>query len=264
MHIYIQKDRRLTCYSFSVSQVSGDDRCLHMKRGLLVQRLEQADSGLYTCTSHEHSYIRVLARYRLQIIPNHSLHFPRHLHNDRPDHPAPMGLGRTGPAEVGVSGFLSQAGAPHLPPLLQGHRNLWLPSQLPLRTYKDLHMAGTNSLSVDAYCEQLWYREKRRQQKLRTMKLKQKQERRKARVRRNNPPEIHLRSPGEDWGRNKELIFSTGVVIVVQLQRLRRIMTSRSCLIQFRNKLHRKWFTRSNFTRHQSMLKLGTVWLLVR
>ncbi|KAI4785746.1 hypothetical protein KUCAC02_037579, partial [Chaenocephalus aceratus] len=50
--------------------------------------------------------------------------------------------------------------------------------------YKELH---TNSLSMDEYCEQLWYREKRRQQKLRALKLKQ--ESRKARVRRHNPPE---------------------------------------------------------------------------
>uniref|UniRef100_A0A665TJG7 Semaphorin-3D-like n=1 Tax=Echeneis naucrates TaxID=173247 RepID=A0A665TJG7_ECHNA len=94
-------------------------------RGLLVQRLELGDAGLYTCTSQEHSYTQVL---------------------------------------------------------LSGHRNSWLP-QHPQKSYKDLHM-------MDEYCEQLWYREKRRQQKLRTLKLKQ--ESRKARVRRNNPPEIPL------------------------------------------------------------------------
>uniref|UniRef100_A0A3Q0RC94 Si:dkey-49n23.1 n=1 Tax=Amphilophus citrinellus TaxID=61819 RepID=A0A3Q0RC94_AMPCI len=65
--------------------------------------------------------------------------------------------------------------------------NSWLPQQVPLRSYKDLHKVGGNSLSVDEYCEHLWYREKRRQQKLRTLKMKQ--ESRKARVRRNNPPE---------------------------------------------------------------------------
>ncbi|CAN9512206.1 unnamed protein product [Ophioblennius macclurei] len=46
------------------------------------------------------------------------------------------------------------------------------------RSYKELW-------SADQYCEQLWYRQKRRQQKLRALKLKQ--EGRKARVRRNNP-----------------------------------------------------------------------------
>lgn len=137
-----------------------------MKRGLLVQRLELADAGLYTCASQEHSYSQVLARYRLHVIPNDSLHPTRHQQNHGP----------SGPAVVG---------APHLPPPLPGHRSSWFP---PLRSYKDLHMVGTNSLSVDEYCEQLWYREKRRQQKLRTLKLKQ--ESRKARVRRNNPPEV--------------------------------------------------------------------------
>ncbi|XP_018541876.1 LOW QUALITY PROTEIN: semaphorin-3D [Lates calcarifer] len=166
---------------------SDDDRSLNMKRGLLVQRLELADAGLYTCTSHEHSYSQVLARYRVHIIPNHSLHPARHLQNHSPNH------GRTGPAGVVVTGFLGQSGPPHPPPSLPGHRNSWLlqhPQQLPLKSYKDLTMVGTNSLSVDEYCEQLWYREKRRQQKLRTLKLKQ--ESRKARVRRNNPPEVPL------------------------------------------------------------------------
>uniref|UniRef100_A0A671W6E7 Si:dkey-49n23.1 n=1 Tax=Sparus aurata TaxID=8175 RepID=A0A671W6E7_SPAAU len=106
-------------------------------RGLLVQRLQLSDAGLYTCTSQEHSYSQVLTHSQ-----NQNSWLPQH------------------------------------------------PQQLPLRSYKDLHMVGTNSLSVDEYCEQLWYREKRRQQKLRTLKLKQ--ESRKARVRRNNPPEVPL------------------------------------------------------------------------
>lgn len=166
------------------SRQDDDDRSLHMKRGLLVQRLELNDAGLYTCTSHEHSYSQVLARYRLHIIPNHSLHPARY-----PLNPSLI-LARTGPVGGGVSGFLGQVGAPHPAGPLPGHRNLWLQQQLPVRSYKDLQMVGGNSLSVDEYCEQLWYREKRRQQKLRTLKLKQ--ESRKARVRRNNPPETPL------------------------------------------------------------------------
>ncbi|XP_051249091.1 semaphorin-3D [Dicentrarchus labrax] len=160
---------------------SDDHRSLHMKRGLLVQHLELADAGLYTCASHEHSYSQVLARYRVHVIPNDSLHLTRHQQNHSPNHPNPAALGK-------VAGFLGQSGPPHSPPLLPGHRNSWLLPQQ--RSYKDLHMVGTNSLSVDEYCEQLWYREKRRQQKLRTLKLKQ--ESRKARVRRNNPPEVPL------------------------------------------------------------------------
>ncbi|XP_060925488.1 semaphorin-3D isoform X2 [Limanda limanda] len=158
--------------------LSDNERSLHMKRGLLVQRLELADAGLYTCTSHEHSYSQVLARYRLHIIPNHSLHpAARHQQSHGPDH------GKTGPA----GGALPVIPGPRPPASLPGLRNSWLPQH---RSYKDLHMVGTNSLSVDEYCEQLWYREKRRQQKLRTLKLKQ--ESRKARVRRNNPPERPL------------------------------------------------------------------------
>ncbi|XP_054472337.1 semaphorin-3D [Anoplopoma fimbria] len=163
--------------SLSLS-LSEDERSLHMKRGLLVQRLELADSGLYTCASHEHSYSQVLARYRIHIIPTHSL---------QPRHQQSLGPNQPGPVALGVAGFLGQSGPNHhLPVQSAGHRNSWLP----LKSYKDLQMVGTNSLSVDEYCEQLWYREKRRQQKLRTLKLKQ--ESRKARVRRNNPPETPL------------------------------------------------------------------------
>uniref|UniRef100_A0A673GC40 Semaphorin-3D-like n=1 Tax=Sinocyclocheilus rhinocerous TaxID=307959 RepID=A0A673GC40_9TELE len=56
------------------------------------------------------------------------------------------------------------------------------------RTYKELHLMGVSELTSDEYCEHLWYREKRRQQKLRLLKLKQVAENRKARVRRQNPP----------------------------------------------------------------------------
>ncbi|XP_029286484.1 semaphorin-3D-like [Cottoperca gobio] len=161
---------------------SDDERSLHLKRGLLVQHLQLSDSGLYTCSSLDHSYSQVLARYRVHIIPNHSLHPTRYQQNLSQNPPGPVVLGRT--SSAGIAGFLGQSGPPHPPPAAAaGHRNSWFP----LKSYKDPHMVGSNSLSVDEYCEQLWYREKRRQQKLRTMKLKQ--ESRKARVRRNNPPE---------------------------------------------------------------------------
>ncbi|XP_036415327.1 LOW QUALITY PROTEIN: semaphorin-3D [Colossoma macropomum] len=58
---------------------------------------------------------------------------------------------------------------------------------LPL-SLKELNLIGVGGLTADEYCEQLWYREKRRQQKLRTLKWKQTSENRKARVRRQNPP----------------------------------------------------------------------------
>ncbi|XP_056129119.1 semaphorin-3D isoform X2 [Lampris incognitus] len=179
----------------------GDDRLLHMKQGLLVQRLELGDMGVYTCTSYEHSYSQVLSRYRLNIISNHNLK-PANQQNLQPAHnrqnhsplqlapgPAlsPVAPGRVSLGGLGGAGLLG----PHAQPL-PGHRSSWHLQypQLPLRSYKDLHMVGANVLSVDEYCEQLWYREKRRQQKLRTLKLKQ--ESRKARVRRNYPADRPL------------------------------------------------------------------------
>ncbi|KAM3877727.1 semaphorin-3D [Diretmus argenteus] len=187
-HAEAQQDTLTQIYQSSELPQSNSDRSLYMKRGLLVQRLELRDTGLYTCTSQEHSYSQVLAKYRLHVIPNHNLR-PAHYQPN----PGPA-LSPVIPGRVGVAGQLGQAGPVHPPPPPPppGNRNSWLPQhpQLPLKGYKDLHMVGTNSLSVDEYCENLWYREKRRQQKLRTLKMKQ--ESRKARVRRNYPGESPL------------------------------------------------------------------------
>lgn len=138
--------------------LSSSSRFLQMKGGLLVHFLELSDSGLYTCSSHEHSYSQVLTRYRLHVIPAVGLHATRL-------HPQPS-------ARL------------HPQPHTSAHLHPWPPQRV--KSYKELHLVGGNSLSADEYCEQLWYREKRRQQKLRALKLKQ--EGRKARVRRNNPP----------------------------------------------------------------------------
>ncbi|CAL8336592.1 unnamed protein product [Lota lota] len=161
-----------------------DDRTHAIKRGLLVQRLELTDQGIYTCTAHEHSYSRVLARYHLHIIPQRSLVSPGRLHhqNHNPIHTPTLPV--LGPVVRGGH-------RPHrYPPARSGWLAQGSPPQAASRGYKDLLMAGSNSLSLDEYCEQLWYREKRRQQKLRTLKLKQ--ESRKARVRRNYAPEGSL------------------------------------------------------------------------
>ncbi|XP_068170529.1 semaphorin-3D [Antennarius striatus] len=163
--------------STPVSREVGDDpRFSPMGRGLLVQHLEGGDAGVYTCSGEERSYSRGLARYRLLVIPPDSLqHTPPQHHV--PAYPPPLGK---------AVGFLGQSGGLHPPPPLPGHRNSWLAQTPPLKNYKDLERVGGGGLSVDEYCEQLWSREKRRQQKLRLLKLKQ--EGRKARVRRNYPP----------------------------------------------------------------------------
>lgn len=63
---------------------------------------------------------------------------------------------------------------------------------VPPLSYKELNLIGVSGLTADEYCEQLWYREKRRQQKLRALKWKQTSENRKSRVRRQNPPDALL------------------------------------------------------------------------
>ncbi|KAK6318700.1 hypothetical protein J4Q44_G00099110 [Coregonus suidteri] len=135
----------------------GDERMVHMKRGLLVQRLEPGDAGLYSCTTLEHSFSQVLARYNLQVIPQQSMTASQ-------ARAADPGAGRAGLRGGPVS---------HT----QSHNQLF-------GNYKDLHMMDAASLSADEYCEQLWYREKK---KLRQLKWKQTMvDNRKARVRRHD------------------------------------------------------------------------------
>ncbi|KAM8914388.1 semaphorin-3D isoform 2-T2 [Spinachia spinachia] len=143
-----------------------DDRSIRSGGGLLIQRLQAADSGLYTCAGHEHSYRQVLARYRVHVIPSRGLRSP------------------LGPAPP--PGWAAAA---------PGLWSFWPPQQLPPKSYKDLRRLG-----AEQDCEQLWHREKRRQQKLRTLKLRQ--ESRKARVRRNKPPEAEERFLPQKGARN--------------------------------------------------------------
>ncbi|KAG7478172.1 hypothetical protein MATL_G00077570 [Megalops atlanticus] len=141
--------------------LSHEDRIVHMKRGILIQQLEPGDAGLYTCTALEHSFSHALVRYNLQVIPQQQV-------------ATELGRAAGAKAEAAATAGLKNTGSPP-----QFGR---APA---LRNYKDLHLVGVSSLTADEYCEQLWYRDKRRQHKLRSLKWKQ--ESRKARVRRHNP-----------------------------------------------------------------------------
>lgn len=143
------------CNLLSAAQLlQGDEEhFLLLRRGLLLHRLLLSDSGVYTCTGHQLSFSHSLARYRVHVLASDILRPGRRLQ-------------------------------PDLSPLLSADRKSWgLPQQLPAKSYKS--RVGAGGQNRDEYCEQLWQREKRRQQKLRTLK----QEIRKARVRRNDPPE---------------------------------------------------------------------------
>ncbi|KAK3536475.1 hypothetical protein QTP86_013797 [Hemibagrus guttatus] len=141
-------------HSQSTKELLPGEDIIFTKRGLLLQRITSSNAGLFMCTAHEYAFSRTLARYDLQVISE------QHVSTTRSTH--------------------------HSDPKVGGN---YAPSSL---SYKDLHLIGVSSLTADEYCEQLWYREKRRQQKLRTLKWKQTAENRKARVRRQNPPSESL------------------------------------------------------------------------
>lgn len=156
----------LSCPAVLVQLLQSEDRMVHMKRGLLMQRLEPGDAGLYSCTTLEHSFSQVQARYNLKIIPLQSMTASQTRASD-------PGAGGAGP--------MGRPGGPgsHT----QSHAQLF-------KNYKDLHMMGAARMNVDEYCEQMWHREKKRQQKLRQLKWKQTQvDNRKARVRRHRSTE---------------------------------------------------------------------------
>ncbi|XP_027023514.2 semaphorin-3D [Tachysurus fulvidraco] len=137
-------------HSQSTKELLPGEDIILTKRGLLLQRITSSNAGLFLCTAQEHSFSRTLARYDLQVISEQHVSSTRSTHHSDP-----------------------KVGGNYAPSLL---------------SYKDLHLIGVGGLTADEYCEQLWYREKRRQQKLRTLKWKQTAENRKARVRRQNPP----------------------------------------------------------------------------
>ncbi|XP_019736168.1 semaphorin-3D-like [Hippocampus comes] len=118
--------------------VSKDERLVRTSGGLLLQRLQLADDGIYTCSSGEGKYVRIVSRFRLHVIPASVLHPTQ------------------GP-----------------PASTQGLAATW-----PVST-KERKVA-------ERYCEQLWFRDKRRQHKVFTFKLKHGSS--KARVRRNQLP----------------------------------------------------------------------------
>lgn len=150
----------LSCPAVLVQLLQSEDRMVHMKRGLLMQRLEPGDAGLYSCTTLEHSFSQVQARYNLKIIPLQSMTASQTRASD-------PGAGGAGPmGRPGGPGSHTQRHTKHF------------------RNYKDLHMVGMASMSVNEYCEQLWYREKK---KLRQLKWKRTQvDNGKARVRRHD------------------------------------------------------------------------------
>ncbi|MBN3306204.1 SEM3D protein, partial [Amia calva] len=134
-------------------ELKGEARFVHLERGILIHQLERGDAGLYSCLAEELSFSHPIARYSLHVIEQ------QHIAT------LPARAGETGP---GVGGKHSPSAFGQIQ-----------------RHYKDyLQLMSVTGLSADEYCEQLWFREKRRQ-KMRNMKWKQVVDPRKARVRRH-------------------------------------------------------------------------------
>ncbi|XP_015203676.1 semaphorin-3D isoform X2 [Lepisosteus oculatus] len=132
------------------------ERFVTMERGILIQRLEQGDAGLYSCLAEEHAFSHPITHYTLHVITQQQI--TAHPGKDRSGEP---GLGST-PMRHSSSAIEQ----------IQRH-------------YKDyVQLMSVSGLSADEYCEQLWFREKRKQ-KMRNLKWKQAVENKKGRVRRH-------------------------------------------------------------------------------
>ncbi|MBN3290882.1 SEM3D protein, partial [Polypterus senegalus] len=141
-----------------VKEVKSDERFIHLEQGLLIRLLEKSDAGIYSCLAEENSFSHTLVRYHLRIIEQEHV----------------------GAQQSQVGGATGEMGRAIVNPPTLGQLQMF---------YKDYtQLKSISGMSADEYCDQLWYREKRKQ-KLRNFKWKQTVDNRKGRLRRH---------PGQD------------------------------------------------------------------
>uniref|UniRef100_A0A8C4SUL0 Si:dkey-49n23.1 n=1 Tax=Erpetoichthys calabaricus TaxID=27687 RepID=A0A8C4SUL0_ERPCA len=137
-----------------VKEVKSDERFIHLEQGLLIRLLEKSDAGIYSCLAEENSFSHTLVRYHLRIIEQEYV----------------------GAQQSQVGGATGEMGRAIVNPPTLGQLQMF---------YKDYtQLKSISGMSADEYCDQLWYREKRKQ-KLRNFKWKQTVDNRKGRLRRH-------------------------------------------------------------------------------
>ncbi|XP_066580091.1 semaphorin-3D isoform X2 [Amia ocellicauda] len=138
-------------------EVKPDERVMNTDLGLLIRSLHRRDSGTYYCTAQEHAFAHTILRLNLKVIENGQMEIKQAKAEDQE--------GRSRDSSV------------------DSH----LASESRYR-YKDyLRLVSHPLFTLDEYCEQMWYREKRRQKnKSSSGKWKHMQELKKSRNRRHH------------------------------------------------------------------------------
>nr|XP_006633681.2 PREDICTED: semaphorin-3D [Lepisosteus oculatus]XP_015208215.1 PREDICTED: semaphorin-3D [Lepisosteus oculatus] len=142
-------------------EVKPDERIMKTELGLLIRSLHKKDAGTYYCVAQEHTFSHTILRLNLKIIENGQMENKQAKSEDQ--------VSRTQDA-IAESRLTLE----------------------PRYRYKDyLQLLNNPLFTIDEYCEQMWYREKRRQKnKGSSGKWKHVQESKKSRNRRH-----HTRHP---------------------------------------------------------------------
>ncbi|GAB1289413.1 Semaphorin-3D [Apodemus speciosus] len=130
-------------------ELKPDERIIKTDYGLLIRSLQKKDSGMYYCKAQEHTFIHTVVKLTLNVIENEQME-----NTQRAEY-----------QEGQVKDLLAE-------------------SRLRYKDY--IQILSSPNFSLDQYCEQMWYREKRRQRNKGSPKWKHMQEMKKKRNRRHH------------------------------------------------------------------------------
>ncbi|KAH0516290.1 Semaphorin-3D [Microtus ochrogaster] len=130
-------------------ELKPDERIIKTDYGLLIRSLQKKDSGMYYCKAQEHTFVHTVVKLTLNVIENEQME-----NTQRAEH-----------QEGQVKDLLAE-------------------SRLRYKDY--IQILSSPNFSLDQYCEQMWYREKRRQRNKGGPKWKHMQEIKKKRNRRHH------------------------------------------------------------------------------
>lgn len=136
-------------FFFPNLQLKPDERIIKTDYGLLIRSLQKKDSGMYFCKAQEHTFVHTVVKLTLNVIENEQME-----NTQRAEH-----------QEGQVKDLLAE-------------------SRLRYKDY--IQILSSPNFSLDQYCEQMWYREKRRQRNKGSPKWKHMQEIKKKRNRRHH------------------------------------------------------------------------------
>ncbi|GCB61842.1 hypothetical protein scyTo_0004160 [Scyliorhinus torazame] len=129
--------------------IKTDERIIKTEYGLLIRSVQRKDTGLYYCKAQEQTFTHTIMKLNLKVIENEQMENAQKVEDEE---------GKT--------------------------RDFTSESRLRYKDY--VQLLSSASFTVDDYCEQLWYREKRRQRNRGAGKWKHVQEMKKNRNRRHH------------------------------------------------------------------------------